>query len=59
MRGMTDHPRYHGDPESDRQTVRPPGVRRLSRGAILVIALIVAAFVLMIVLHITGAAPHQ
>jgi hypothetical protein len=56
---MTDHPRYRGEPERDPETLHPPAARRLSRGAILVIALIVAALVVMIVLHITGAAPHQ
>ena len=54
---MAEHPRYHGGPESD--PVTSSGVRRLSRRAILVIVLIVAALTLMIVLHVTGAAPHQ
>jgi hypothetical protein len=56
---MTEHPRYHGSPDGDSETFRPPERRRLSPLAIVVIAVVITAVAFMVVLHIAGVAPHQ
>ena len=55
---MDDRPRYPIAHAGDDRVERPPRLAGVSRTKIVVVALVVAALVVMIVLHVAGVVPH-